>query len=683
MNYKKNPDTDFKDIDKLSKKEAKEQASDLREGIDYHDYRYYVKNNPVISDAEYDKLFKRLQEIEEKFPDLKTEDSPTTRIGGKPKDEFEKTEHESKMLSLNAVMEFDEVKDFDERVKKEAEKPEYVLEPKFDGVSVELVYEGGKLKTGSTRGDGTTGEDITANLKTIRAVPLRLRKNKNMPKLLSVRGEVFLPKDAFQEMNKERIERNKNAFANPRNAAAGIVRNLDPSKVKEKPLDIMFYDIIYIEGGQFSKHSDALKEFVNFGLKVIDLNKKVNDLKEIEDYHKKLAEKREELDFEIDGAVIKLNDLKKRKDLGVRERSPRWAVAWKFEPKKEITTLREIAVQVGRTGKLTPVALLDPVDISGVTVSKATLHNEKETRKKDLRPGDRVKLQRAGDVIPEVKERIKEKGKKRADKFTMPDKCPVCGTNIVQENEYHYCPAGLACKAQLKEHIKHFVSKGALDIDGLGEETIDALVENNMLKEVPDLYKFEPDDFKKLDGFKKKASEKLYYSIQRSKKAKLGTFLYALGITHVGNYTARVIARHFNTYNNVKYALKEDFESIDEIGNETAKSIYEFFRKDNNLEIINKLFDLGFEVKEAKEIKEKENIKDKTFVFTGSLDDFTREEAKETVEKYGGKAASSVSGNTDYLVKGKGGKNTNKYNNAEENNVKIIDENEFKKLINE
>ena len=682
MDYKKNPDTDFKDLDKLSKDQARKQIKDLREAIEYHDHKYYVENSPVISDETYDKLFRRLQELEDEYPDLKTEDSPTQKVGGEPLDKFEKVKHQAKMYSLNAAMEEKEIDDFTERIRKKVKEIEYVLEPKFDGASIELVYKKGKLDTGSTRGDGDTGEDITENLKTIGAIPLKLMNDSEPPGLLSVRGEVFMPKDKFQELNKERIEKNKDAFANPRNAAAGVIRNLDPGKVEDKPLDVIFYQILKIEGEEFEDHWSELKEFEKWGLKVSDLNKKTGNEDDIKEYHANMSDERDDLNFEIDGVVIKINVKDNREKLGTRERSPRWAIAWKFEPKKEITTVKNIIIQVGRTGKLTPVALLEPVDVGGVTVSRATLHNEKEVRKKDIRKGDKVKLQRAGDVIPEIKERVEDDEKrKESKKFSMPDECPVCGTEIITEGEYHICPAGLYCRAQLEGHVQHFGSNEAMDIEGLGEETVKDMVEKDLIENVSDLYDLEKKDLMELEGFSDRSSENLYKAIQESKEARLDTFLYALGIRHVGKHMARVIASDFRTFEKVKNAGRQDLLNIEEVGSEIADSVSEFFDKKENIKEIEKMMDSGLKIKEMPQMKEKEEIKDKTFVFTGKMEDMTRSEAKEKVEDLGGVATSSVSGNTDYLVKGENP--GSKYDDAKENDVKIIDENEFKKMIRE
>ncbi len=679
--FKKNPSTRFKDIDKISKKEAEQQAEQLREALEYHNYLYYVKNDPVISDREYDKLFTRLQEIEENFPKLRTPDSPTRRVGAPPVDEFKKVEHTGTMLSLDSALEENKIKNFDDYIRRHVDSTEitYVVEPKFDGLSVEVVFENGKFSYGATRGDGITGEDISENLKTIGSIPLQLRKS-DLPDFLAVRGEVIMSRSGFQKMNRERVERGENAFANPRNAAAGIVRQLDSRKVADKPLDIFFYEILSMEGEEIRNHWEVLKKFPGWGLKTSDLNKKCDSFADVKKYREKLAAEREDLDYEIDGIVIKLDNRNIREELGTRQRNPRWAMAWKFEPKKEITTLREIVVQVGRTGMLTPVALLDPVDVGGVTVSRATLHNEDEVHEKDVRPGDKVRIIRAGDVIPEVVERIKSGGKKRGSKFSMPGKCPVCGTEVVKEGAYYFCPAGLSCPAQLKSRIHHYASQEAMDIENLGEKIVNRMVDKKMLENLPDLYHLSEEDIKQLEGFAEKSAQKLYDAIQDSKNPELDRFLYALGIRHVGQHIARVLAREFKSLDKIRKADYDRLIEIPEIGPEIAETVRDFFEEDVNQEMIDNLLEAGVSVKDVKSRK-KTPLEGKTFVFTGELDNYSRSDAKKLVESLGARATSSVSGNTDYLVAGENP--GSKLDDAREANVEILDEKKFQKLIDE
>ncbi|MBN2367248.1 MAG: NAD-dependent DNA ligase LigA [Calditrichaeota bacterium] len=679
--FKKNPSTKFKNTSKLSPKEAKEQAEQLREALEFHNYRYYVKNDPVISDRAYDKLFARLQELEDSFPELQTPDSPTRRVGAPPVDEFKKVQHTETMLSLDSALEENKIKNFDDYIHKHVNKSDvtYIVEPKFDGLSVELVYENGKFSYGATRGDGTTGEDISENLKTIGSVPLQLQKN-DLPDYLAVRGEVIMSRSGFQKMNKERVEKGENAFANPRNAAAGIIRQLDSRKVADKPLDIFFYEILKMEGIEIQSHWDVLKKFPEWGLKTSPLNKKCDSFDEVKKYREKLAEQRDGMDFEIDGIVIKLDNRELRQELGKRQRNPRWAMAWKFEPKKEVTILREIVVQVGRTGMLTPVALLDPVDVGGVTVSRATLHNEEEVHEKDVRRGDKVRIIRAGDVIPEVVERVKSGGKKRGPKFTMPDECPVCGTEVVNEGAYYFCPAGLSCPAQLKNRIQHYASREAMNIENLGDKIVDRMVKRGMLKNLPDLYHLSKKDIKELEGFAEKSASKLYDAIQESKKPELDRFLYALGIRHVGRHIARVLARKFHTLDKIRKAHYDDLVAVSEIGPEIAETVHDFFAEDVNQEMIDNLLDAGVSVKSTKG-REKIPLEGKTFVFTGELDHYSRSEAKDLVESLGARATSSVSGNTDYLVVGENP--GSKLDDAKKENVKILKEKDFQKMIEE
>jgi DNA ligase (NAD+) len=677
--FKKNSPVNFKSPDKISKNDAQKEIKELRDALEYHNYLYYVKNSPKISDEKYDKLFHRLEDLENAFPDFKSTNSPTQRVGAAPVDKLKKVKHSAPMLSLSSALYKEKIEDFNDAVHRDIHNDNvgYVAEPKLDGLSVELVYEKGELKYGATRGDGDTGEDITENLKTIGSVPLRLRDNENLPPFLSVRGEVLMSKSGFQSLNRERVNEGNEPFANPRNAAAGIVRQLDSKKVAGKPLDIYFYEILDSKNNGFTSHWEVLEKFPEWGLKTNPLNKKVHTLHDIENFREKLTKKRDEIDYDIDGIVIKLDDLKMRDKLGTRQRNPRWAVAWKFPPKKEITTLKEIVVQVGRTGMLTPVALLDPVNVGGVTVSRATLHNEDEVRRKDLRPGDTVRVIRAGDVIPEIAERVEQKGKKRNKAFSMPDNCPVCGTDVVKEGAYYFCPAGLSCRAQLIGKIIHYVSRDAMNIENLGEKIAGRLVEKNMIKDLADLYQLEVDDLLKLEGFAEKSAQKLYRAIQDAKNPRLDKFIYALGIRHVGRHISRILSYKFNSLQKLMDAGFDDLKKIDEIGPEIANSVHQFFSEKKNKAIIKKLDKAGVSP-ETKQPSKKKFLDGKTFVFTGELKSYTRSEAKELVESLGGRATSSVSGNTDYVVAGD--EPGSKYDEAKKQNVKIIDEKEFKKI---
>jgi DNA ligase (NAD+) len=680
--YINTPFPEMKNTRKLKRKQARDETDKLRKVINHHNYKYYIENDPDISDRKYDELFQRLLELEKQFPEFKSDVSPTQKVGAKPLEKLSKKKHVAPMLSLNSSAKEKEMEDFIESVRKRAkgEGTEFFLEPKFDGLSVEVVYRDGAFSYAATRGDGQEGEDISENVKTIRSLPLKLRSGNDLPKELSVRGEIYLSKEDFQQLNKERIEKNKKPFANARNAAAGIVRQLDPGKVAKVPLDIFFYELI----GSNSKDDDfknqqALRsQFKKWGLKINQESKASTTLKEIKDFYQELESKREKLSYEIDGMVIKLNHRKLRSDLGSRGRSPRWAFAWKFEPREEVTTLVDIIVQVGRTGILTPVALLEPVEVGGVTVSRATLHNEDEVKKKDVRPGDKVKVIRAGDVIPEIEERIKSKGKKRKKAFEMPQNCPVCHTNVVREGAYILCPAGLSCDAQLKGSLSHFASKSALNIENMGEKVVGQLVDKQFIKNIPDLYTLKPSDIEKLDSYARKSSEKLYEAIQDSKKPDLHQFIYALGIRHVGKKVARVLATHFKSLEKLSDTGENELNEIKEIGSEIAESVVHFFDNEDNIGMIEKLKKAGLRIQEQKP-SQSDKLRGKTFVLTGELDAFTRDEAKEKIESLGGRATSLVSDNTDYLVAGKDP--GSKLDDAKNRNVKRIDETEFKKLI--
>jgi len=684
MDFKKDPRTKFKDIDKMNDREAKEEIEALREGIEYHNFLYYVKNQPKISDSLYDKLFHRLQKLEEAFPRFQSGTSPTRKVGAAPVDKLKKVEHTVPMLSLNAALSSEEAQEFDRFIRRNIpdKKILYVVEPKFDGLSVEVVYRDGVFQRGATRGDGRVGEDISENLKTIGQLILRLQKpeKEGTPSFLAVRGEVFMPKQAFQKMNKERIQRGEEPFANPRNAAAGIMRQLDSKKVADKPLRIMFYEILRIEGREFSSHWDELQQFPRWGLKTDPHNSRFSSFGEVKKYWEKLSGQRDELAYEIDGVVIKLDDLEARSQLGTRQRSPRWALAWKFPPKQEETRLADIVVQVGRTGMLTPVALLEPVEVGGVTVSRATLHNEDEVKKKDVRPGDKVRIARAGDVIPEVIERVTERGRKRGKKFSMPAKCPVCGSQVFKEGAYYFCPAGLSCQAQLVGHILHYASRDAMNIEGLGEKIARQLVEKDMVEEIADLYHLSKEDLKGLEGFADKSAQNLYEAIQRTKNTRLDRFLYALGIRHVGQHVARILAQELRSLKRIRHTSREDLEKIREIGPEIARSIVHFFGQEDNVHSLEKLLDSGIALEPLPKSKKAHPLEGKTFVFTGKLEDLSRDEAKRWVEDQGGRATSSVSGETDFLVVGDGP--GSKLDEAKKLGVEILEEAEFKRMIN-
>lgn len=681
MDFKKNPKTDFEPAHKLSKEEARQEVEALREGIDHHDYLYYVKNKPEISDAAYDKLFRRLQKLEEIYPDLRSDTSPTRRVGAEPVEALKKVRHKRPMLSLNAAVKEEEVRAFHRFVQENmsAGKTVYVAEPKFDGLSVEVVYEKGRFSYGATRGNGEVGEDISENLKTIRTLPMRLRREKDIPPLLSVRAEVFMSKKGFQQLNREKIERGDEPFANPRNAAAGIMRQLDPGKVAGKPLDLFFYDILEVQEQDFDSHWEALRQLEGWGLKTESHAKKCTSFNDVRKYHQTMMKKREDLNYEIDGVVLKLEDLHLREKLGVRHRSPRWAMAWKFEPKEEVTRLEDIVVQVGRTGILTPVALLQPVNVGGVTVSRATLHNEEEVKRKDVRVGDKVRVARAGDVIPEVVERVKESGQERGEEFSMPDRCPACEAEVVRQGAYVLCPAGLSCPAQIVGRIIHYASREGLDIENLGEKTAKQLYEKNLVESVADLYRLSVDDLRKLEGFAEKSAKKLHEAIEKSKFPQIDRFLYALGIRHIGGRMAQVLAREFGSLEKLRKAKRNEVERIPEVGPEIAESVVDFFSRPENKKVLDDLENAGVKVKNMSKKGGELPLKGKTFVFTGNLENYTREGAKRAVEDLGGRATSSVSGQTDFLVSGEDP--GSKLDEAKKHKVEVLDEKAFEELL--
>lgn len=667
----------------ISREDAKKRIEELRKEIRHHDYLYYVLNKPEISDAEYDKLMQELRELEGMYPDLITPDSPTQRVGAPPAEEFKTVKHTKPMLSLDTVLNEEEIRRFDDRVRRElgVEKVEYVVEPKLDGLSVEVIYENGVLTRGSTRGNGINGEDVTENIKTIRSIPLRLReKELRAPARLAVRGEVIMHIKDFEELNKKLIEKGEEPLANPRNAAAGSLRRLDPRETAERPLDAFFYEIMLLEGDTVKTQWDALQKIKAWGLKVNPHVRKCDGIGDVVRYHVEMGEKRDNLDYEIDGVVVKVNNIEYQDRLGVKARSPRWAVAYKFPPRLEKTQIMDIVVQVGRTGILTPVALLRPVDVSGVTVSRATLHNQDYVDQMDVRIGDLVRIGRAGDVIPEVVEVLKEERTGKEKKFHIPEKCPVCGSKVVREGAYYRCTGGLSCIAQLKRSIQHFASKGAMDIEGLGGKIVDLLVDNGLVRRISDLYNIRKEDLLKLPRFAEKSADNLIKAIEKSKEQPLPRFIYALGIPNVGEHIARVLAENFKSIENLKKAREENLLRIYEIGPEIAESVVSFFSEKRNLEELDRLARAG--VKALTEVMEEKKpgiLEGKTFVFTGELDSFTREEAKRIVEELGGRAASSVSRKTDYVVVGKNP--GSKYEKAKQLGVKIISEDEFKKLI--
>jgi len=670
----------------MSKPDRKviERAKELRDQINYHNYRYYVLDDPVISDAEYDRLFDELVALEKAYPELVSEESPTQRVGAAPLEAFETVRHSLPMLSLNKVVSEAEFLDFHRRVLEltgaKEKEIKYTVEPKFDGLAVELVYVNGVFVQGSTRGDGIVGEDVTLNLRTVKSIPLRLLGKSALP-LIEVRGEIIMNKKDFERLNRAREEAGEPLFANPRNAAAGSVRQLDPRITHSRPLDMYAYGIGGIEGKSLTNHWDTLMFLKEIGFKVSHYVGLCRSVAEVRTYYEKILGLRRELPYEIDGIVVKVNDFALQEMMGELSRSPRWAVAWKFPAEEEFTKVKDIIVSVGRTGALTPVAILEPVRVGGVEVSRASLHNEDEIRKKDVRIGDTVVVRRAGDVIPEVVEVVFSKRKGGEKVFTMPDRCPVCGSKAVRpEGEAIRRCMNISCPAQIKENLAHFVSKGAMDIDGLGPKLLDQMVEKSLIRDPADLYFLRKEDLIKMDRMGDKLAENILKAIDNSRRPGLANLIYALGIRNVGQHLAVVLARHFGSIEDLAKQDMEDLKQVDEIGPIVAESIYDFFRNPVNVKVLEKLKRGGvvFPVEEAQAKKEMP-LSGKTFVLTGALDTMTRDEARRMIEAMGGRVSSSVSMKTDFVVVGRDP--GSKYQKARSLGIKTMDEAEFRKMV--
>lgn len=669
---------------KLVREKPEDRIRELKTEIQRHNVLYYEKDDPEISDAQYDELFRELQKLEEDYPELKTPDSPTQRVGGAPLKAFPSHTHQVPMLSLGNAFSQEELQDFDRRIhtRLETDEPiEYVAEPKLDGIAVTLIYKDGVFTLGATRGDGSDGEVITENLRTIPQIPLRL-SGPNPPALLEVRGEVFMPKSSFEALNRQAADKGTKPFANPRNAAAGSLRQLDSRITATRALSFYAYAIANSASTfpMVHTHLDGLKELESLGFPICEENRVCHGLAECFHYYEHLAKKRERLPFEIDGLVYKVNDLNLQERLGFVTRAPRWAIAYKFPAQEALTELIQVDFQVGRTGALTPVARLNPVFVGGVTVSNATLHNMDEIERKDVRIGDTVSVRRAGDVIPEVASVIKSKRPKNARKIHLPKHCPICQSDVVREEgeAAARCMGGLWCSAQQKEAIRHFASRRALDIEGLGTKLIDQLVDSELIKHVSDIFDLEFDSLSALERMGVKSAQNLLAAIEGSKKTTFARFLYALGIREVGETTARLLANHFGTLEKLIQADQESLEAIPDIGPIVANHIVSFFAQDHNREIINKLIQAGIHWPKI-ESSNNQALSGKTFVLTGTLTSLTRDEAKDRLRSLGASVSESVSKKTNFVVAGE--KAGSKLVKAQKLGVPILDEAELIRLL--
>ena len=668
-------------------KGVEERIEKLRRLIRYHDRKYYIEAAPEISDYEYDMLVGELRKLEEKHPELITPDSPTQRVGGEPLEGFATLEHRLPMLSIDNTYSEDELREFDRRVRRllDTDEVEYVVELKIDGLAVSLIYEDGLLALGSTRGDGFRGDDVTANLKTIREIPLRLEpplKRFKMPPVLEARGEVYMPVAAFEKLNKERKKEDLPLFANPRNASAGSMKLLDPRIVAKRHLSICIYGLGYSEGLEVKTHFEALNLLRSLGLRTNPNTKLCTTIDEVLDFCSVWEEKRHSLDYHIDGMVVKVNSFEQEERLGATSKAPRWVISYKFPAEEGITKLKQIRVQVGRSGTLTPVALLEPVHLAGTTVTRATLHNADEVARKDIREGDWVAVAKAGEIIPQVLRVIKERRSGKEKPFVMPEVCPICGEKVrrVPGEVYIKCTNPL-CPAQRKQRIRHFARRDGMDIEGLGPAVIDQLVDKGLIEDYTDLYHLKLEDLMSLERMGKKSSENLLAALEKSKGRDLPQVLSAMGVEHIGTHAAEVLAEEFGSLESLAAASAEDLERIEEIGPIMTESIAGFFHSAAGKKVVKRLKAAGVNTKSLTALRPKAHtpFTDKTVVITGTLSKYSRKEAEDLVKQLGGRAASSVSTRTDFLVAGE--KPGSKLPQAKKLDVKIIDEKEFEKLV--
>ena len=661
----------------MNKKQAEKRIEELRKTVEYHAKKYYDDDKPEITDFEYDMMMLELRTLESQFPELITKNSLTQKVGGTVKEGFKKVEHEVPLQSLQDVFNFEEIEAFGERVKKQAqengiENPKYVVETKIDGLSAALEYVEGKLIRGATRGNGLVGEDVTENLKTIKTIPQELPEKIN----ITVRGEVFISKTDFEKMNQEREENEEELFANARNAAAGSLRQLDSNITKNRPLDIYIFNVQKIEGKEFNSHFEELEFLSKLGFNVNPVRIYCNNIKEVIKAINKIGEDRESLTFGIDGAVVKVDNLKLREIMGTTSKVPKWAIAYKYPPEQKETILKDIEFQVGRTGVITPLAILEPVRVAGSLISKTTLHNEDFVKEKGLKIGDRVIIQKAGDVIPEIVRAVVEKRDGTEKEFVMPTHCPVCGAETVrEEGESAVRCTGIECPAKLYRNLVHFVSREAMNIDGLGENIIGVLLDKKMIANIADIYDLEFEDIASLKKNGKKFAQNLIDSINASKENDLYRLITALGIRHVGVKAAKILAKRYENMDNLSEATVESLSMVEEIGPIVANSIKEFFEQEQTKDLLKRLKDAGVNMERQKSEDEDDRFAGKTFVLTGSLEKYSREEASNIIEKFGGKTSSSVSKKTSYLLAGE--EAGSKLTKAQNLGVQIITEAEF------
>lgn len=677
---------------KHTQKLAEKRIERLREEIEWHNHLYHVRDRPEITDAEYDRLYRELIDLEETYPDLVTPDSPTQRVGAPVGEQFAPVRHHARMYSLDNAFDLDELRAWADRVAKGVSGATFFCEHKIDGVAVALTYEGGRYVRGATRGDGEVGEDVTANVRTIRGVPARLRV-KEPPKLLEVRGEVYFPSDAFGEFNEQRSDRGEATFANPRNAAAGALRQKDPRITADRPLSILIHGFGATQGIRWETQAEAMAWLRDAGLKTSDRSEQAKGIDAVWRYCERWLEHRHDLDYEIDGVVAKVDQLGFQRELGHTSKAPRWAIAFKYPPEERETILREIRVNIGRTGAATPYAVLEPVFVGGVTVTTATLHNPDEVARKDVRPGDTVIVRRAGDVIPEVVGPVPAKRKRGARRWKMPERCPSCGSEILRpEGEVvSYCTGALVCPSQRRERLFHFAGRGALDIEGLGYETVDALLEKSFVSDPGDIYSLGVEQLQQIEGFAMekdrptgemvpgKRIRNLLAAIGGSKDRPVWRLLVGLGVRHVGDTTAKALTKAFPSIDALAAAPVDEIDAVEGIGGEIAESVHEFFRQAGNRTVLDKLRKAG--VRMADEVKARRTggpLEGKTFVLTGTLPSMTREEATALIEDHGGTVASSVSKKTDYVVAGESP--GSKYDKAQQLGVTILDEAGLRKL---